>query len=163
MALRVRVPSSTASRALAVGLYHHRRQVIDPEASAWRAFEPADEQALRDGIARFMPEANGPLLSWRTCIFTNTPDEHFVVDRYPAYPQVILASPCSGHGYKFASVMGEILADMAMDREPAFDLSSGGCRVGPRGMGDLPRVGLRTHLGHGGPDAHRGWTRMDHG
>jgi len=106
-----------------VGLYHHRRQVIDPEASAWRAFEPADEQALRDGIARFMPEANGPLLSWRTCIFTNTPDEHFVVDRYPAYPQVILASPCSGHGYKFASVMGEILADMAMDREPAFDLS----------------------------------------
>jgi len=106
-----------------VGLYHHRHQAIDPDATAWRAFEPADERALRDGIARFMPEANGPLLSWRTCIFTNTPDEHFVIDRYPGFPQVILASPCSGHGYKFASVMGEVLADLAMDREPAFDLS----------------------------------------
>lgn len=106
-----------------VGLYHHRRQVIDPDTTDWRAFEPEDERALRDGIARFMPDANGPLLSWRTCIFTNTPDEHFVIDRYPGYPQVILASPCSGHGYKFASVIGEVLADMAMDREPAFDLS----------------------------------------
>lgn len=106
-----------------VGLYHHLREPIDPDATDWRAFGPQDERALRAGIARFMPEANGPLLSWRTCIFTNTPDEHFVLDRYPGVPQVILASACSGHGYKFASVIGEVLADMAMDREPAFDLS----------------------------------------
>jgi sarcosine oxidase len=106
-----------------VGLYHHRGEVIDPDRTDWRVIQPEDEGALRGGIERFMPLANGPLLSWRACIFTNTPDEHFILDRYPGYPQVILASPCSGHGYKFASVIGEVLADMAMDREPTFDLS----------------------------------------
>lgn len=106
-----------------LGLYHHRRQVIDPDATDWRAVEAEDERVLRAGLASFLPGANGPVLSLRSCIFTNTPDGHFILDRYPGIPQVILASPCSGHGYKFASVIGEVLADMAMDREPAFDLS----------------------------------------
>jgi sarcosine oxidase len=106
-----------------VGLYHHRGETIDPDTTDWRVLEPEDERIMREGVARFMPDANGPLLSWRACIFTNTPDEHFILDRYPGYPQVILASPCSGHGYKFASVIGEVLADMAMDRHPRFDLS----------------------------------------
>ena len=52
-------------------------------------------------------------MALRTCMFTNTVDEHFVIDRHPACPQVILASPCSGHGYKFCSVIGEILAELA--------------------------------------------------
>jgi sarcosine oxidase len=106
-----------------LGRYHHRAQRIDPDADEWRALEAEDERVLRDGLARFLPDANGPLLSWKTCVFTNTPDEHFILDRYPGYPQVILASPCSGHGFKFASAIGEVLADMAMDRQPAFDLA----------------------------------------
>jgi sarcosine oxidase len=106
-----------------IGRYHHRGQVIDPDTPDWRALEPEDEPLLREGIRRFLPEADGPLLSWRSCIFTNTPDGHFILDRYPGHPQVVLASPCSGHGFKFASAIGEVLADLAMDREPAFDLS----------------------------------------
>ncbi len=47
-------------------------------------------------------------------MFSNTPDEHFLLDRHPDHPQVILASPCSGDGYKFCSVIGEILADLAI-------------------------------------------------
>ena len=105
------------------GLYHHRGQVIDPDHLDRDAVDEQDERLLRDGLARYFPAANGPLLSWKTCIFTNTPDEHFIIDRYPGLPQVILASPCSGHGFKFASVIGEVLADLAMDQEPAFDLS----------------------------------------
>jgi len=62
------------------------------------------------------------VLSLKACLFTNTPDEHFVVDTLPDAPQVIVASPCSGHGYKFASVMGEVLADLATDRTPRLDL-----------------------------------------
>jgi sarcosine oxidase len=62
-------------------------------------------------------------LSLRACLFTNTPDEHFIIDTLPDAPDVVVASPCSGHGYKFASAMGEILADMAMERRPAFDLT----------------------------------------
>jgi sarcosine oxidase len=46
-------------------------------------------------------------------MFTNTPDEHFILDHHPEHANVVLASPCSGHGYKFASVIGEILADLA--------------------------------------------------
>jgi len=49
----------------------------------------------------------------QTCMFTNTPDHHFVIDLHPDYQQVSIASPCSGHGFKFASVVGEIMADLA--------------------------------------------------
>jgi sarcosine oxidase len=50
----------------------------------------------------------------QVCMFTNTPDDHFVVDLHPEYEQVSFASSCSGHGYKFASVIGEIMADLAV-------------------------------------------------
>jgi sarcosine oxidase len=49
----------------------------------------------------------------QACMFTNTPDKHFIMDLHPDYPQVSLASPCSGHGFKFASVVGEVMADLA--------------------------------------------------
>ena len=60
-------------------------------------------------------------MNLQTCMFTNTPDNHFVMDLHPDYPQVAFASPCSGHGFKFASVVGEIMADLAekgMTRHP---------------------------------------------
>jgi sarcosine oxidase len=50
-----------------------------------------------------------------SCKYTLTSDRHFVIDLHPEHPQVVVASPCSGHGYKFASVIGEILADLAID------------------------------------------------
>jgi sarcosine oxidase len=58
-------------------------------------------------------------MALRACMFTNTPDEHFILDRHPEFPQVVLASPCSGHGYKFCSVLGEVLADLASDQQAA--------------------------------------------
>ncbi|HEU5432253.1 MAG TPA: N-methyl-L-tryptophan oxidase, partial [Thermomicrobiales bacterium] len=51
-----------------------------------------------------------------------TPDEHFILDRLPGLPQVVVASPCSGHGFKFASVIGEILADLALDGGTRHDI-----------------------------------------
>jgi sarcosine oxidase len=45
-------------------------------------------------------------------MYTNTPDEHFLIDRHPAHPQVLIVSPCSGHGFKFCPVIGEIVADL---------------------------------------------------
>ena len=72
-------------------------------------------EAMKDFAARYFPQAAGPTLNLRTCMFTNTPDEHFIIDRHPEYQQVWLASPCSGHGFKFSAVIGEILADLAID------------------------------------------------
>jgi glycine/D-amino acid oxidase-like deaminating enzyme len=55
-------------------------------------------------------------------MYTNTPDLNFVVDKHPSYDNVIIGSACSGHGFKFAPVMGEILADLAIEGESQFDL-----------------------------------------
>lgn len=83
----------------------------------------ADEAQIRRMLALAMPEANGPLRAMRTCIYTRTPDEDFVLDRSSADPRIVLASPCSGHGFKFASVIGEVLADLALGKAPANDIS----------------------------------------
>ena len=57
------------------------------------------------------------------CVFTNTPDEHFIIDRAPDAPEVLLVSPCSGHGFKFCSVIGEVCADLVVDGRTAHDIS----------------------------------------
>jgi sarcosine oxidase len=58
----------------------------------------------------------------KACIFTNSPDEHFVIDRLPDAPQVSVAAGFSGHGYKFCSVVGEIMADLAMHDGTSHDI-----------------------------------------
>jgi sarcosine oxidase len=104
-----------------LGWYHHFREPIDPDDPDRSAGE-RDETALRAFAERYFPDGAGPTVMLKACIFTNTPDEHFVVDRLPDAPQAIVASACSGHGYKFCSVMGEILADLAMHDETAHDI-----------------------------------------
>jgi sarcosine oxidase len=74
---------------------------------------PGDEGEIRDGLRRFIPTGDGPLLSLRVCLYTNSPDGHFIVDRHPEHSRVSLACGFSGHGFKFASIMGEVLADLA--------------------------------------------------
>jgi sarcosine oxidase len=105
-----------------IGLYHHFHETGRADELS-RDVTSRDEEALREGLRLLTPAAaGGPALALRTCLFTNTPDEHFVLDTLPGHPQVVVASPCSGHGYKFASAIGEIVADMAMERAPRFDL-----------------------------------------
>jgi len=91
---------------------HLRREVAITEV----------EQA-RAAVRRFLPGAAGRILDSVVCPYTNTPDRHFWIDRHPGQPNVLVASPCSGHGFKFAPVIGEILADLAQARPPRFDLS----------------------------------------
>jgi sarcosine oxidase len=105
-----------------IGVYHHLRETGHGDALS-REPTAADETALRKAMAVYFPDANGPVLSLRCCLFTNTPDEHFVLDTLPGAPQVVVASPCSGHGFKFASVIGEALADLALQRSSPYDLS----------------------------------------
>ncbi len=73
-----------------------------------------DEPSLRSALSPFVPAlASGSLVETASCRYTLTPDHHFVIGLHPDHAQVVIASPCSGHGYKFASVVGEILADLA--------------------------------------------------
>ena len=83
----------------------------------------AESDAVGAAAERVLPGAIGPLKAGTVCLYTCTPDHHFIVDRHPAHPQVTLVSACSGHGFKFASAMGEVLADLLLDQRPRFDLS----------------------------------------
>ncbi len=127
-----------------IGKYHHFEEHGRPEALD-RDITWADEQVLRDATAKYFPQAAGATMSLSTCLFTNSPDGHFLIDLHPDYPQVAYASACTGHGYKFASVIGEILADLAQRRHSrhAIDLftanrftgSRSGSRTGDFGPG----------------------------
>ena len=55
-------------------------------------------------------------------MYTNTPDEHFLIDRHSAHPRVLIVSPCSGHGFKFCSVVGEIVADLVEQEKTRHDI-----------------------------------------
>ena len=104
-----------------LGVYNHLRESGHGDTLS-REPNDRDEQLLREAVRRYFPDADGSVLALRVCLFTNVADEHFVVDTLPGAPQVVVASPCSGHGFKFASVMGEVLADFATGARPAFDL-----------------------------------------
>jgi sarcosine oxidase len=104
-----------------IGRYHHLHEKVHPDTMD-RTVGARDEAALRDAVARYFPDANGPLRSSAVCLFTNTPDEHFIVDRAPDTPEVLLVSPCSGHGFKFSSVMGEICADLVQHGRTSHDI-----------------------------------------
>jgi sarcosine oxidase len=93
---------------------HGRGQVTDPDRVARNA-SPADEVEVHEILNRNLPDGNGPLLSLRVCLYTNSPDEHFIIDRHPNHPRVTVACGFSGHGFKFASVVGEVLADLALE------------------------------------------------
>jgi sarcosine oxidase len=105
-----------------IGKYHHRLEDADPDRPD-RDIHPEDEEVLRDGIRRYFPDADGPTMAMKVCLFTNTPDEHFILDRLPGPPTVCVAAGFSGHGFKFASVVGEIMADLSLDGGSRMDLS----------------------------------------
>lgn len=90
---------------------------VDREVTA------ADIDPLLAFLATAMPAMGGTVIESQVCLYTNTPDEHFLLDRHPDCPAVLIASPCSGHGFKFAPTIGEILADLATDQAPRFDLA----------------------------------------
>ena len=104
-----------------VGRYHHLEEVIDPDF-AIKTVNSEDEAVLRSAVERYFPKANGTTMTLKTCMFTNTPDEHFIVDLLPANSQVAVAAGFSGHGFKFASVIGEILADLAINGETEHNI-----------------------------------------
>ena len=104
-----------------VGRYHHLEEVIDPDF-AIKTVNSEDEAVLRSAVEKYFPKANGTTMTLKPCMFTNTPDEHFIVDLLPANPQVAVAAGFSGHGFKFASVIGEILADLAINGETEHNI-----------------------------------------
>lgn len=105
-----------------IGRYHHLEEIVDPDIND-SAVTEEDEEILRIAVARYFPKANGTVMTLKTCMFTNTPDDHFIIDLVPGFPQVSVAAGFSGHGFKFASVVGEILGDLALDGKTSHDIN----------------------------------------
>jgi sarcosine oxidase len=104
------------------GKYNHLHEQVDPNTMD-RECHPKDERVLRQAIGKYFPEADGPTIAMKTCLFSNTADENFILDLHPNYPQVLIAAGFSGHGYKFCPVVGEIMADLALEGgSKEFDL-----------------------------------------
>ena len=87
------------------------------------ASDPRDERELRSFLESFLPQAAGRLERGSVCLYTMTPDEHFVIDYHPRYDNVVIATGFSGHGFKFASVVGEVVGRMVTHVDAGCDLS----------------------------------------
>jgi sarcosine oxidase len=105
-----------------IGKYHHRGEVVAPDAVD-RRIDPEDERVIRAAIRSCFPDADGPVVHATTCMFTNSPDEHFIVDTWPADRRVVIAAGFSGHGFKFCPVIGEVLADLATRGATRHDIT----------------------------------------
>ena len=104
-----------------LGKYHHLEENVDPDTID-REPNVQDESVLRDFTEEYFPGAAGATASMKVCMFTNSPDEHFIIDCLPDAPQVVVAAGFSGHGFKFSSVVGEILSDLAIDGATSHDI-----------------------------------------
>lgn len=94
--------------------HHKPGAAVDPDRVN-RNVNAGEMTSVIEGIQRLLPDLSGPVLSIDVCLYTNSPDGHFLVDRHPQQDNVIVACGFSGHGFKFVPVMGEALADLALN------------------------------------------------
>jgi sarcosine oxidase len=104
-----------------LGRYERQGESGDPDTIN-REPGVEDETRLRELAGRYLPEAAGPTVALKTCLFELSPDEHFLIDRHPESENVVVGAGFSGHGFKFCSVVGEILADLVIDGSTRHDI-----------------------------------------
>jgi sarcosine oxidase len=107
---------------------HHEGIASTPEQLE-RTVSEEEITRMRQHLEKYLPGANGELKATAVCMYTNTPDEHFVIDFHPQHSNVLILSPCSGHGFKFSPVIGEVAAQMLNGAKPVQELSLFGFRA----------------------------------
>lgn len=93
---------------------HTTPQIISDPDKVNRSLEPADEPPILEFLSQFLPQLQPRRLKFSVCLYTMSPDGNFIIDRHPYHSNVVLAAGFSGHGFKFATVVGEILSDLVM-------------------------------------------------
>lgn len=107
-------------RAVKIG-HHAPGEVVDPD-SPRRVADAAELDAVLASLGDCVDGLRGPAADAHVCLYTNSPDGHFVVDTHPDQGNVVFACGFSGHGFKFASVIGEVLADLALEGDSALPI-----------------------------------------
>ena len=94
---------------------HSGGDVVDGPESLDRSLKSSDLTEIQSFVSQWLPEVSGEMLRHAVCMYTMSPDENFIIDKHPEHQQVVFAAGLSGHGFKFASVIGEIMADLALE------------------------------------------------
>ncbi len=102
---------------------HSGGLVVDDPLHVNRDVDPIDFGQVANFVSRYLIEATTRRTEHTTCMYTMTPDEHFVVDRHPHRPGVVFAAGLSGHGFKFTSVLGQALAELSLDGATALPIA----------------------------------------
>ncbi|MQF87118.1 MAG: N-methyl-L-tryptophan oxidase [SAR202 cluster bacterium] len=105
-----------------VGKFHHVGEIADPDHLD-RTIREEDKEMLLTFTQKHFPEAAGRMLKMVVCMFTNSPDHNFIIGQHQKYPQISYAAGFSGHGFKFCSTIGEVMADLAENRNTIHDIS----------------------------------------
>ena len=96
-----------------------------------RSIETSDVSRIEKFLAHHLPGVTKTSTKHAVCFYTKSPDDHFIVDRHPGYDNVVFAAGLSGHGFKFASVLGEVLAELAVSGQTNLPIEFLNCqRVG---------------------------------
>jgi sarcosine oxidase len=110
-------------RGVKASVMHSGETARDPD-SVRRNVNDSEVKPLREALRPVLQHlAEAPVRERGVCMFTNTPDHDFIIDFHPLHPQVLISSPCSGHGFKFASAIGELQAELLTTGKSRFDLA----------------------------------------
>lgn len=101
---------------------HGYGDLVDPETMTRAIDRAKDVGPIEEAMSACLPDATGEFLGAKACLYSLTPDQHFVIDRHPEHANVILCGGFSGHGFKFAPVIGEIAGDLALERSSPHDI-----------------------------------------
>jgi sarcosine oxidase len=108
---------------------HHDGETTTPE-TVRRTVSDGEVRATRSLLQRYVPALAGAHRRATVCLYTNSPDGHFVIDRHPEHEAVVVVSACCGFGFKFASVIGEVVAELLTGGAPGVDLGPFRLRAG---------------------------------
>ena len=100
---------------------HHNGEFVDPDTLI-RESNDSDLKMVRDFLEEYIPDGNGELIDSKVCMYTDTPDQDFLIDSHPDDENIIICSPCSGHGFKFTPAIGEICSSLIINNSTKFDL-----------------------------------------
>jgi glycine/D-amino acid oxidase-like deaminating enzyme len=110
------------ARGLKVGDHSGGEVVADPLAVD-RTLRREDQAPVESFLRRHLPAAETPCNAHSICLYTMSPDEHFIVDRHPDDARIVFAAGLSGHGFKFTPALGRALAELAMDGKTSLPVS----------------------------------------
>ena len=116
------IPHEDPSIGVKITTFYGWDTVKSPEDVDYTPSQAWTER-IRDFARDYIPGAAGPLLNTRRCLYTLTPDKDFIIDTHPSYPHVVIGSGFSGHGFKFTTLLGKMLADIAVEGSTPHDTS----------------------------------------